>query len=315
MKFKLAQLQMPVFEDKESSVAYMREMAERAVKMGADFLALPEMFACPYAVDNFPVYAESEGGPLWQACSELAGRLHVYLSAGSMPERDENGNIYNTAYVFDREGRQIARHRKMHLFDIHVEGGQHFQESATLTAGNTSTVFDTEYGRFGLCICYDFRFPELGRLMALKGAKVILVPAAFNMTTGPAHWELMFRSQALNQQVYAVGTAPARDEDGCYISWGHSIVAGPWGDCICQMDEKPGIQLTEIDLDCVGAVRHQLPLLAHRRTDVYTLQEQKPALCPPEHADGTPVLNPSEGAGGASHLCGAGEAKQQEGRG
>lgn len=280
MKFKLAQLQMPVFEDQEASVAYMTKMAEQAAGEGADFLALPEMFACPYAVENFPKYAEPEGGPLWQACSKLAQRLHVYLSAGSMPVRDGEGKLYNSAYVFDREGRQIACHRKMHLFDIQVEGGQHFQESATLSAGNTPTVFDTEYGRFGLCICYDFRFPELGRLMALDGAQVILVPAAFNMTTGPAHWELMFRSQALNNQVYAVGTAPARDEKGCYISWGHSIVAGPWGDCLCQMDEKSGIQMTEIDLDRVAAVRAQLPLLRHRRTDVYTLE--KKSACRPK---------------------------------
>lgn len=272
MKFKLAQLQMPVFEDKERSVAYMREMAERAVKMGADFLALPEMFACPYTVDNFPVYAESAGGPLWQACSELAGKLHVYLSAGSMPERDENGNIYNTAYVFDREGRQIARHRKMHLFDIHVEGGQHFQESATLTAGNTSTVFDTEYGRFGLCICYDFRFPELGRLMALKGAKVILVPAAFNMTTGPAHWEIMLRGRAVDNQCFVIATSDARDENSGYISWGHSMIVSPWGDIVQEMDEKEGIMITEIDLNYVEEIRRQLPLLSARRTDLYELR-------------------------------------------
>lgn len=275
MEFTLAQLQTPVFTHKEDSMAAAVTGAAEAAKRGADFVTLPEMFACPYAVENFPVYAEPEGGPLWQACADLARRLHIYLSAGSMPERDSLGNIYNTAYVFDREGRQIAKHRKMHLFDIHVEGGQHFQESATLTAGNASTVFDTEFGRFGLCICYDFRFPELGRLMAVNGAKVIIVPAAFNMTTGPAHWELMFRSQALNNQVYAVGTAPARDTRGGYVSWGHSIVAGPWGDCLCQMDEKEGMRLVRIDLDRADAVRAQLPLLAHRRTDVYMLKEHQ----------------------------------------
>lgn len=274
MIFRIAQLQMPVFDDVKLSVQYMNEAAESAVNKGAQFLMLPEMFACPYAVENFPVYAQEEGGWLWQQCSDLASRLNIYLSAGSMPERDTHGNIFNTAYVFDRNGRQIARHRKMHLFDIDVKGGQHFQESATLTPGNDVTVFDTEYGRFGLCICYDFRFPELGRLMALKGAKIIIVPAAFNMTTGPAHWELMFRSQALNNQLYAVGTAPARDEDGCYVSWGHSIVAGPWGECVCQMDEKPGIQFAEIDLDRINDVREQLPLLKHRRTDIYTIREQ-----------------------------------------
>lgn len=271
MKWKLAQAQMPVYEKEEQAVACMEEMAEEAVKGGADLLALPEMFACPYDVKYFPAYAQPEGGSLWQACSDLAKRKGIYLSAGTMPERDEAGKIYNTAYVFDRQGKQIAKHRKVHLFDIQVEGGQHFQESAVLTAGDHATVFGTEFGRFGLCICYDFRFPELGRTMALLGAKVILVPAAFNMTTGPAHWELMFRSQAVNNQVYVIGTAPARDEQGCYVSWGHSMVADPWGRTIGMLDEKPGIQWTEIDLDLVESVREQLPLLKQRRTDVYQL--------------------------------------------
>lgn len=101
-----------------------------------------------------------------------------------MPEKDDEGRIYNTAYVFDRQGNCIAKHRKMHLFDINVKGGQCFRESDTLTAGDSVTTFETEFGIFGICICYDIRFPELSRLMALKGAQVILVPAAFNMTTG-----------------------------------------------------------------------------------------------------------------------------------
>ncbi len=271
MKLKLAQLQMPVFEEMDRAVQCLEDMGAKAAEMGAEFIALPEMFACPYNVENFPKYAQKEQGALWQACSDFAKKHQVYLSAGSMPERDEEGRIFNTAYVFDRDGRQIAKHRKMHLFDIAVEGGQHFRESATLCAGNQVTVFPTEFGTMGLCICYDFRFPELGRLMALEEAKVILVPAAFNMTTGPAHWELMFRSQAVNNQVYTVGTAPARDETGGYVSWGHSIVADPWGTVVCQMDEKAGIQISDLDLSRVDAVRRQLPLLKHRRTDVYTL--------------------------------------------
>lgn len=108
--------------------------------------------------------------PPGQTLSRLAKRYQVYLSAGSVPESDKAGNVYNTAYVFDREGRQIAKHRKVHLFDIDVKGGQRFKESDTLTAGDKSTVFGTEFGPMGLCICYDFRFPELARRMVLDGA-------------------------------------------------------------------------------------------------------------------------------------------------
>ena len=154
------------------------------------------MFNCPYQTDLFPAYAEPEGGTCWQALSQMAKDEQIYLAAGSIPEADEKGKVYNTAYVFDREGRQIAKHRKMHLFDINVTGGQYFKESDTLTAGDQVTVFDTEFGKIGLCICFDIRFPELSRLMAQEGARIILIPGAFNMTTGPAHWELSFRAES-----------------------------------------------------------------------------------------------------------------------
>lgn len=194
-----------------------------------------------------------------------------------MPERDEQGRIYNTAFVFGPDGKQLARHRKMHLFDIDVKGGQHFQESAVLTPGDSVTTFTAELSSgpvtFGLAVCYDIRFPELFRLMALKGAQVILVPAAFNMTTGPRHWELLFRSQAVNNQVFIAGTAPARNQSSSYISWGHSIITDPWGDVISQMDAVEDFRITEIDPGQISEVREQIPVLKHRRTDVYELRE------------------------------------------
>lgn len=273
-KVRITQIQMPVFSDKNETKAYISEAVKKAAE-NADIVTLPEMFCCPYHVDNFPVYAEKDGGDMWQFCSALARENGIYFSAGTMPERDEKGRIYNTAYVFDRKGNCIAKHRKMHLFDINVEGGQRFMESETLTAGDCVTTFDTEFGIFGICVCYDFRFPELSRLMTLKGAQVILVPAAFNMTTGPAHWELLFRSQALNNQIYAIGTAPSRDAEASYQSWGHSIITDPWGRVVHQMDEKEGMVNTEIDLDYIVEVRDQIPVLKQRRSDVYSLTENK----------------------------------------
>ena len=268
---KIAQLQLPVFEDKSDTLEYVEKNIQKV--SDADFVTLPEMFCCPYEAKNFPAYAEYEKGEVWQACSLMAKKYGVYLSAGTMPERDSDGKIFNTAYVFDRNGSQIAKYRKSHLFDIDVKGGQSFHESDTLTAGDSIAVFDTEFGTFGICICYDFRFPELGRLMALKGAQAIFVPAAFNMTTGPAHWELTFRSQAVFNQVFAIGTAPARDLNASYTSWGHSIITDPCGEVISHMDEKENIRITEIDLSRVREIREQLPLMRHRRTDMYTLKE------------------------------------------
>ena len=272
---KAALVQMRVDSNKLKNLQIASDSISQAAEQGADMVVLPEMFCCPYHTSNFPIYAEKEGGPHWQMMSDAAKQNHVYLVAGSMPEKDDNGLIYNTSYAFDREGKQIVKHRKMHLFDIDVKGGQSFKESDTLTAGNQVTVFDTEFCKMGLAICYDFRFPELSRLMVERGAKVIIVPAAFNMTTGPAHWDILFRTRALDNQVYTIGTSPARDERACYVSYANSIVVSPWGDVTMKMDEKEGIKYCELDLERVESVRKQLPLLAHRRRDVYTLRENR----------------------------------------
>lgn len=275
MKIKIAQLQTAVYDKKEKNLEQLRKLLEEIRKEQADLVCLGEMFACPYSTSSFPAYAEEEGGSTWRILSGLAKEFGIYLSAGTVPEKDEKGHIYNTAYVFDREGKQIAGHRKVHLFDIDVEGGQSFRESDTLTAGNECTVFDTEFGRMGICICFDCRFPELTRLMVQMGAKVILVPAAFNMTTGPAHWELMFRQRAVDNQCYMIGTSDARNPEASYVAWGHSLLVSPWGDVVKELDEKPGYMINEIDLDYVEKVRKELPLLSARRLDLYSLDYLK----------------------------------------
>ncbi|MDU4889498.1 MAG: carbon-nitrogen hydrolase family protein [Clostridium sp.] len=270
-KMKVAMIQMRVVEDKLRNIEIAAEYINEIVTENVDMVVLPEMFCCPYKTENFPIYGEPEGGPCYRMLSSIAKEHGIYLVAGSVPEKDEEGRVFNTSYVFDREGNKIGKHRKMHLFDINVEGGQCFKESDTLSAGKDVTVFDTEFGKMGLAICYDFRFPELSRLMVEAGAKVIVVPAAFNMTTGPAHWDILFRTRALDNQVYTIGTAPARDESSCYTSYGNSMAVSPWGDTICHMDEKEGYRIVELDLDYVDRVRNELPLLAHRRKDVYSL--------------------------------------------
>ena len=270
-KLHIRQLQTLLRGTPAERTAQLEPAVARAAGDGVDLVALPEMFCCPYEAARFPELAEPEGGPTWLACSGLAARYGIWLSAGSVPELGADGKVYNTAYVFDRSGRQAAKHRKVHLFDIAVDGGQQFRESDTLSAGSAVTVFDTEFGRLGLCICYDIRFPELFRLMALEGAWAVLVPAAFNGTTGPAHWELTFRARALDNQMYCVGTAPALDVQSSYRSWGHSIVTDPWGAVVAQLRDTAGEQTVELDPDVPLQIRRQLPLLQHRRTDVYTV--------------------------------------------
>ncbi len=190
-KFRAAAIQMPTVEDKMENIKAVRHYLEQIKAQKVDFVVLPEMFCCPYQTEKFPEYAEEEGGSVWKALSAYAKEYNIYLVAGSVPEKDDEGHVYNTCYIFDRNGIQIGKHRKTHLFDIDVKGGQSFKESDTLTAGNNGTVFDTEFGRMGVMICFDIRFPEFARMMVNDGAKMIFVPAAFNMTTGPAHWELL----------------------------------------------------------------------------------------------------------------------------
>ena len=272
-KIKVAAIQMPTVTDKMQNVRTAGIYLEKIKDEKPDFVILPEMFCCPYQTQNFPVYAEEGGGPVWQQLSEYAKQYGIYLIGGSMPEKDAEGKVYNTSYIFDRQGKQIGKHRKVHLFDIDVTGGQTFKESDTLTAGDHDTVFDTEFGRMGVMLCFDIRFPELARMMVNDGAKAIFVPAAFNMTTGPAHWELSFRTRALDNQIYMIGCAPMRDESAGYISWGHSIVTDPWGRVIDMLDEKEGVLLTELDPDYEEQVREELPLLKSRRKDMYRLEK------------------------------------------
>jgi len=270
-KIKIAAIQMSTVADKMENVRTVKAYLEKIKDENPDFVILPEMFCCPYQTENFPIYAEKEGGPVWQQLSGYAKQYGIYLIGGSMPEKDAEGNVYNTSYIFDREGKQIGKHRKVHLFDIDVKGGQTFKESDTLTAGDSDTVFDTEFGKIGVMLCFDIRFPELSRMMVNDGARIVFVPAAFNMTTGPAHWELSFRTRALDNQIYMVGCAPARDVSAGYISWGHSIVTDPWGRVTGMLDENEGILLAELDMDYEEQVREELPLLKSRRKDIYQL--------------------------------------------
>lgn len=243
-------------------------MIKESAKNGAEIIILPEMFNCPYDNKYFPMFAEYYPGESTQLLSNLARELSVYIVGGSIPEK-ENGNIYNTSFTFNRDGNLIARHRKIHLFDVNIENGINFKESNTFTPGKDATIFDTEFGKIGVAICYDMRFPELIRKMTLKGAKIIIIPAAFNMTTGPAHWHLTSRSRALDNQIYFIGASPARNRKAKYIAYGHSLVVDPWGTIIVEAGSSEQILYGNIDLDLINKVRNQLPLLKHRREEIY----------------------------------------------
>lgn len=270
---RIALCQTTVYKDKNKNLHNAERAIAEAAASHVDMVVLPEMFVCPYSKKAVAASAQPAGGESWQAMSEAAGKNHVYLVAGSMPEL-ENGNIYNTAYIFDRNGRQIGRYRKMHMFDIDVKGAQAYRESDVVTPGNEVVVIDTEFGPIGIAICYDVRFPELFRLIAAKGAKAVVIPAAFNRTTGPAHWELLMRARALDQEMYVLGCAAAGDWTAAYNGWGHSIAVSPWGEVMEQLGEGPGLLVANLDFQYAEQVRQQIPVLSQLRTDIYEVCEK-----------------------------------------
>lgn len=271
MKIKIALCQTNVVDNKKENIENTTSMILKATQLNAEFIVLPEMFNCPYSNEKFIEYCEEEtNSPTLSRISELANENNVYILAGSIPEK-EDSKIFNTSYLFDKNGNIIAKHRKMHLFDINVKGKIYFKESDTLTAGNKVTIAKTNFGKIGIGICYDIRFPELAKLMVEQGAQILFYPGAFNMTTGPAHWELTFRARSLDNQVYCVGVAPALNKDADYHSYGHSIITNPWGEIVTQLNEKENLKVVEINLDKIKKVRDELPLLKNKRNDLYKI--------------------------------------------
>lgn len=268
MTFQLALCQMKVAMDKQKNLETAGSMIREAAEKGARVIALPEMFNCPYSNQFFREYAEEENGETVRFLSSLAKDLKIYLIGGSIPEL-ENDHVYNTSFSFNTEGEMIGKHRKIHLFDIDIKGGIRFMESETLTPGDTLTILDTEFCKIGVAICYDVRFPELFRKMTLEGVRLVVLPGAFNMTTGPAHWDLTVRARALDNQIYFAAVSPARDTEGPYQAYGNTCTANPWGEFCGRTDARESIVYSKIDLDFLEEIRNQLPLLKHRRPALY----------------------------------------------
>ena len=269
-EFKLAVVQIRTETDMEQTLVKAERMVAEAAQGGAKLVVLPEMWSCPYSKKYFHAVADSDNGASREAMSRWAGDNGIILVGGSVPEKCGD-KLYNTCYVFDESGRQIARHRKIHLFDVDIKGGMRFKESNSFAPGEDITVFDTSLGRMGVEICFDIRFPELCRAMAKRGAEIILCPAQFNMTTGPRHWELSVRARAMDNELFFVGASAARYKGFDYECWGHSTVADPFGMVTASCDEKEQILFCDIDLNEVDSVREQLPTFLHLREDVYNV--------------------------------------------
>ncbi|XP_063905835.1 omega-amidase NIT2 isoform X2 [Zophobas morio] len=264
--FRAALVQCSVGKDRQKNLQNASRLIDEAKTNGAQVVALPECFNSPYGTKFFDEYAESiPDGPTSKMLSACAKKNSIFLIGGTFPERDNN-KLYNTCTVWNPAGDMIAKFRKMHLFDIDIPGGITFKESEILSGGNELVTFNINEITVGLGICYDLRFEELAKLYRKKGA--------FNMTTGPLHWELLQRARALDNQVYVFAISPARGEKG-YIAWGHSQITDPWGKVVAQAKHGEEIIYSDLDFNECDKVRQQIPIFHQRRSDVYDTVEKK----------------------------------------
>lgn len=267
-EFKIASCQMDVVDDKNRNINHAIELIETASKNNADLVTLPEMFNTPYANEKFIENAESEeNSPTLNAMCEVAIQEDIYLQCGSIAE-SEDDNIYNTAYLISPDGEIIAKHRKMHLFDIDCDSMK-FTESDTLSAGDNITTVKTPLGRISLAICYDVRFNQMWTLMNENKTDIVLLPGAFNKTTGPLHWETLLRARAIDNQFFVVATSPSQIENPYYIAWGHSMIVDPWGNILTNAATKEEIIYSVLNPDLMTSVRQQIPILENKRDDIY----------------------------------------------
>lgn len=281
-ELKVALCQLEVGPEKAANLAGARKAIEEAADQGAQLVVLPECWNCPYGGKYFDGYAEKvpaaggspspEESPSVALLVEVAKARGIFICGGSNPER-EDGKLYNAGVVVDNTGAILCKYRKIHLFDIDIPGKMTFKESDTLSPGSEPTVFDSPWGKIGVAICYDMRFPELAMLMRQQGAKAIIYPGAFNTTTGPKHYELLARARAVDNQCFVVACSPARLPGFEYQAWGHSTVVDPWAKVLVTCEHEPCTIYADMDMAEAETVRTNIPVSKQKRQDVYKMVE------------------------------------------
>jgi predicted amidohydrolase len=214
-------------------------------------------------------------GETCKILSNIAKELSIYLIGGTIPEKEENGEkCFNTCTIWNPDGSLQAVYRKMHLFDIDIPGEITFKESDSLSAGNESKIVEFFGHKIGIGICYDIRFEELAKLYRKKGCDMLIYPGAFNMKTGPLHWELLARGRANDNQLYVATISPARDTKASYVAWGHSLIVDPWGQVMQEAMADEEVIIGDIDFTVNEKVRKQIPVFSQRRSDIYDTVEK-----------------------------------------
>ncbi|HEY7509015.1 MAG TPA: carbon-nitrogen hydrolase family protein [Vicinamibacteria bacterium] len=258
--------QMTSTADVERNLETAERLVAEAAARGARFVSLPENFAFLRSEGEPVPEAQALDGPWVRRMAEAARRQELTLLLGSLPEKVAgDARVYNTSVLIGPDGATIATYRKMHLFDIDLPGMEHLKESKAVRPGEELVVADAPFGRIGLSICYDVRFPELYRRLARQGARVLAVPSAFTERTGKDHWEVLLRARAIENLAYVVAAAQTGHHGGGRASHGHSMIVDPWGAVLAQVPEGEGVALAELDFARQDRLRRELPALGHAR--------------------------------------------------
>ena len=263
-RFLAAAIQLSAGSDKAANLDKAEAFVRDAAKRGAQLVVLPEVFAWRGPREHEAEIAESIPGPITDRMARLTRELRIHLIAGSVLERAAGvDKPFNTSCMFDPRGELIARYRKVHLFDVDIAGHVTVRESDTRQSGSDVVSVDTDVGRIGLSVCYDLRFPELYRRLASAGAQIISIPSAFTFPTGAAHWEILVRARAIENQVYVIAPDQIGRSPSGVNDFGNSLIVDPWGKPLARAADRESVIVAEIDFDYLDRVRRELPSLAH----------------------------------------------------
>jgi deaminated glutathione amidase len=270
---RAAAVQLNSNEDRGRNLAIAERLIRRAAADGAELAVLPEKFNVLGTPEQLAAGAETLEGPTMAWARALAGELGIWLVAGSIVERCEDGRLRNSSPLVSPAGDLVAVYRKIHLFDVEVDGVA-YRESDVEAPGEKIVVADAADLPLGLAVCYDLRFPELFRIMAVRGARAFSLPAAFTVPTGRAHWEILVRARAIENQAFLLAAGQVGHHPGDHESHGHSLIVDPWGTVLAAAANEPEqVLMADLDLDEQDRIRAKLPALAHRRPAAYRWPE------------------------------------------
>jgi deaminated glutathione amidase len=268
-RLRAAAVQLNSNDDKGRNLAAAERLVRAAAADGAELIALPEKWNLLAAGERMAAEAEPLGGPSLGAARGWARELGVHLLAGSIAERAEDGGkAFNTSVLIGPGGEDLAIYRKVHLFDVEA-GGVSYRESEHERAGEEIVTATAAGLEVGLSVCYDLRFPELYRILALRGARLIAVPSAFTAATGRDHWEVLLRARAIENQAFVLAPNQSGEAPPHYSSYGHSAIVDPWGVVLARAADGEGFAVADLDLAAQERVREELPSLASRRPEAY----------------------------------------------